>query len=91
VRVAELARQRRQHETLQTRGGETWEAWWQAIAARPETKELYEERQRRFAQSSHGKQAPIFDVHVAGLRDAGFSEVATIWQNMDNRVLMAVK
>jgi hypothetical protein len=38
-----------------------------------------------------GWTQPIFDVHVAALRDAGFREVGTIWQSVTNRVLMAVR
>lgn len=35
---------------------------------------------------------PIYDMHVAALRDAGFREVGVIWQNkVNNRVLLAVR
>jgi hypothetical protein len=36
-------------------------------------------------------KAPIIDLDVAALRDGGFREVGVIWQNMENRVLMAVR
>ncbi len=72
------------------RGIETAEQWWEALAAEPGFAPLLAERTRRFA----GKQRhlpPGFDAHVAGLRDAGFAEVGTIWQVLSDRVLLAVR
>ena len=47
--------------------------------------------ERRFGWQASGWHTPIYDLHVAALRDAGFREVGVIWQNMENRVLMAVR
>jgi hypothetical protein len=30
-------------------------------------------------------------VHVAALRDAGFGEIGTLWQNGNNRLLCAIR
>jgi hypothetical protein len=49
------------------------------------------EREQRFGWKASGWHAPIFDLHVAALQDAGFREVGVIWQNGENRVLMAVR
>jgi hypothetical protein len=72
------------------RGIETAEQWWDALSAEPGLEPLLAERTRRFA----GKQRhtpPDFDFHVAGLRDAGFREVGTVWQVLSDRVLLAVR
>lgn len=73
------------------RGVETAEQWWAAFAAEPAHASVLAEQSRRFA----GKQRPDIrlgvDVHVAALREAGFREVATIWQVLSDRVLLAVR
>jgi len=90
-RVAETAKERQQTAAFEQRGVETWSDWWAALAAEPALRELWAERERRFAWKATGWHAPIFDVHEAALRDAGFREVGVIWQYMGNRVLMAVR
>ena len=90
-RVADTAKARRQEEAFTRRGVEDWTAWWQALSAEPALQDLFAERERRFAWKAEERHIPIFDVHEAALRDAGFREVGVIWQNMDNRVLMAVR
>jgi SAM-dependent methyltransferase len=93
ARVAEWRRTRAaSEESFATRGAETWQQWWDAIAAEPGMTDLLAERERRFGwRDTHEGQAPIFDLHVAALRDAGFHEVGAIWQSGTNRVLMGVR
>jgi trans-aconitate methyltransferase len=90
-RVADTAKARRQEEAFTRRGVEDWTAWWQALSAEPALQDLFAERERRFIWKAQERRISIFDVHEAALRDAGFREVGVIWQNMDNRVLMAVR
>jgi SAM-dependent methyltransferase len=74
------------------RGGvDDWQGWWSALAAEPELAELFAERERRFPEASHDATAPIFDLHIGALRDAGFREVGVIWQRLDDRVVLAVR
>lgn len=90
----------------QVEGIETWDAWWLSIRREPGLSALLAERDRRFAwrngeaghgvaSSAGGTGTPFrethYEVHRAGLLDAGFSEVDTIWQQFANRVLMAVR
>ena len=51
---------------------------------------LIAERTRRFA-SKERPALPSFDLHLGALRDAGFQEVATVWQSGTDRVLLAVR
>jgi SAM-dependent methyltransferase len=72
-------------------GAETFEAWWQAIAAEPALADLYAERERLFAWRDRKWANASLDFQAGALRDAGFREVDTIWQRYDNRILMAVR
>ena len=90
-KVAQTMKDRTRIEAFERRGLEDWDAWWKALQMEPSLKELFAERERRFSWKATGWTAPIFDLHVAALRDGDFREVGVIWQNMENRVLMAVR
>ena len=72
------------------RGIETSEQWWDALGREPSMVPLIAERTRRLA-SKERPTSPGFDLHIAALRDAGFREVATVWQSGTGRVLLAVR
>jgi SAM-dependent methyltransferase len=78
-------------DSFAARGIESWKEWWDALGAEPSLGSLIAERERRFARKRRQESPPIYDLHVAALRDAGFHEVGTIWQTMTNRVLLAVR
>jgi SAM-dependent methyltransferase len=90
-RLADTVKERRREDAFTRRGVEDWSQWWEALAAEPALQALFTERERRFTWKGHGHTVPIFALHQAALKDAGFREVGVIWQNMDNRVLMAVR
>lgn len=70
---------------------ESWTAWWEAAAADPALAALVAERAaRQVASDHHDSPARLLSVQVAALRTAGFSEVGTLWQRGDNRLLCAV-
>jgi trans-aconitate methyltransferase len=69
---------------------ENWEQWWEAIAQESALADLLQERQRRFGHRMTDEE-PTLGIHEAGLLEAGFREVNTIWQRWDDRVLMAVR
>src|ERR1700733_9924361 len=73
------------------RGIETAEQFWDALAAEAAFAPLLAERTARFAAKGRPESPPGFDFHVAALRDAGFREIATIWQVLSDRVLLAVR
>jgi SAM-dependent methyltransferase len=73
------------------RGIETAEQWWDALASEPGFAPLLTQRAERFSGKRRQASPPGFDVHMAALHDAGFAEVATIWQMLSDRVLMAVR
>jgi SAM-dependent methyltransferase len=89
--LAEAATERQRAEAFDAGGVEDWDEWWAAVAAEPDAAGLLAERTRRFSDVHRDAVAPIFDVHEAALRDAGFREVGVIWQRLDNRVLLGVR
>jgi trans-aconitate methyltransferase len=89
--VADAVKARAQEDAFTRRGIEDWTGWWQALRAEATLTDLFAERERRFAWRQTDAHRPIFALHEAALRDAGFREVGVIWQRMDNRVLMAVR
>ncbi len=71
--------------------GQTWEGWWEAVAADPALAGLLGQRtQLNLDSEHHGSPASLLSTHAAALRAAGFAEVGTLWQHGDNRLLCAV-
>ncbi|MGH7623115.1 MAG: class I SAM-dependent methyltransferase [Gemmatimonadaceae bacterium] len=91
-RIVEEARDRDwSDQSFAARGIETAEQWWDALAREPSMTPLIAERGRRLAAKERPAATPSLDQHVAALRDAGFREVATLWQSGTDRVLLAIR
>jgi SAM-dependent methyltransferase len=72
--------------------GEGWFEWWEAVEADPDLAALTEERNRRhWSADHHGTESVTLAAHTRALRAAGFSEVGTLWQYGDNRLLCAIR
>lgn len=69
---------------------ETWDDWWKRLSAEPGLREQFAERARRFPETHHREENLSTATHERALRSAGFREVGTIWQEFDDRVLMAL-
>ena len=73
-----------------------WEAWWKAMEDEPDLQAAFAERAQRQAEAEtqYGPRHPNFNnlnLHMLALRQAGCTEVNTIWQRFDDRVLMGIK
>jgi trans-aconitate methyltransferase len=90
-RVADAVKARQEEDAFTRRGVENWTEWWQALTAEPALTDLLAERERRFSWRTADPHRPLYDVHEAALHDAGFREVGVIWQQMCNRVLLAIR
>lgn len=90
-RVADAVKQARRESPHERQGVEKWDDWWTALAQEPGAAEVLAERERRFADRTREGTNPGFDFQVGALREAGFGEVDVIWQNLDNRVLVAIR
>jgi SAM-dependent methyltransferase len=70
---------------------EDWSAWWAAATTDPELAGPAAERERlRLSEDHHGSESVLLKEHVAALSAAGFTEIGTLWQHGDNRILCAV-
>ena len=70
---------------------EDWKGWWQAATADPALAGPVRERERRrLSEDHHGSESLLLAEHVAALAAAGFSEIGTIWQHGENRILAAI-
>jgi SAM-dependent methyltransferase len=71
--------------------GETRSGWWAAVRADPTLAGLAARRDQRGIEAEHhGSPARLLATHVDALRKAGFTEVGTLWQLGDNRLLCGV-
>lgn len=91
-------------EAAQAAGAESWERWWAALREEVALEPLFEERDRLFAWrgdvdrniGSTVASGPSvvhtgYELHRAALVEAGFGEIDTIWQNLDDRLLLAIR
>jgi SAM-dependent methyltransferase len=70
---------------------ETWLGWWEAVAADAELAGYAAERDSRRVESGHHSGGTaMLAAHLTALTRAGFSEIGTLWQRGDNRLLCAV-
>jgi SAM-dependent methyltransferase len=93
ARIRELTRTARTRASAQwvaNGHGESWDDWWAAIEKEPALATEVAEAHRRYP-NQHGREPEVpLATHIRLLRAAGFSEVDTIWQQYDNRVLLAI-
>lgn len=70
---------------------DTWDDWWDAVAATPRYADALRRRDEVWGESIH--QAPpkvTLGFHLETLRSAGFSETGTVWQYLDDHVLYGI-
>lgn len=90
-KMSEGVQERRRAGFFTQAGMEDWNAWWDALKREPGMEPVFAERERRFIDRTHHGSHTLVELHEAALREAGFREVGVIWQNMDNRVVLAVR
>jgi SAM-dependent methyltransferase len=70
---------------------DSWTRWWEAATADPALAGPAAERQqRRLSENHHGSESVLLGTHVEALSAAGFTEIGTIWQRGENRILCAI-
>lgn len=88
--VTETVRRERTERTFAEFQVEDFAAWWTAIAEEPALRTLVAERDRRFGSRRHGAGTTLTQVE-RWLREAGFTEVATLTQYADRRLVVAIR
>ncbi|MEV1167071.1 class I SAM-dependent methyltransferase [Nonomuraea sp. NPDC049784] len=91
ARLEHAVHDRETERTFGANPPEDWRAWWDAVEADPAFAELNEERRTTAGASHHGSESRLLSHHVEALREAGFSEIGTLWQRGNNRLLCAVR
>jgi SAM-dependent methyltransferase len=71
-------------------GVETWTEWWTSIEADPTLEKLVAQRKSRWGGHADYHSPAEATFMSAALLRAGFSEVGTVWQWLDNRVVVAI-
>ncbi len=95
--LAETDKDRALKHGLAQPGVLDWDNWWQAMQREPALQAAFAERARRQAEADkrygdrHQSNLNNLSLHMLALRQAGCTEVSTIWQRFDDRVLMGVK
>ncbi|HEY5986978.1 MAG TPA: class I SAM-dependent methyltransferase [Streptosporangiaceae bacterium] len=71
---------------------EDWKGWWQAATTEPVLAGPAAERaRRRLSEDHHGSESVLLAEHERALRAAGFTEIGSLWQHGENRLLCAVR
>jgi SAM-dependent methyltransferase len=89
--IAQKVKDHRRKSAFADEGTENWEGWWEALRKTPGLGDLFDERDRRFTWREDAWVDPGYDLQKVALEEAGFKEVGSIWQNMDDRVLLAIR
>ncbi|WP_340688068.1 class I SAM-dependent methyltransferase [Amycolatopsis coloradensis] len=69
---------------------EEWKAWWEAVAADPALRGRFTADELRGISTGYGNRLSPQE-HTRLLREAGFAEVAPVWQSGDDYVLTALR
>ena len=81
-----------QREAFEAESVDTWDVWWQAVADSVAYTDALAERERAWGDELHTPPAKVtLGLHLEALRSAGFAEVGTIWQYLDDHVVAAVR
>ena len=71
-------------------GTDDWDGWWQAAEAYPPYADAAIERKKRWEGKTPGPKVTL-GYHLETLRCAGFAEVGTVWQYLDDYVVCGIR
>ncbi len=104
ARLASVLEARDEQRAFERDGVEDWARWWARLAQVPELAELLVERQRRLGRAartdgdaalwsseSGRRRCPSRGYAGAALAEAGFVEVGSLWQELDDYILLAIR
>ncbi|GGU29870.1 class I SAM-dependent methyltransferase [Streptomyces violascens] len=81
---------RRRDERCRLSTDEDWESWWTAAEDEPELADLLSPRSMRHPSRIPDNALTLAD-HVGLLRDAGFQDVAPVWQFGSDYIIVAIR
>ncbi len=89
-RVAGKIYRERFHTKSGQPGTRAWEQWWARAQKEPYLRPFFAEQKARASKHPH-HELPSLETHRNALRRAGFREIEVVWQDVANRVLMAIR
>ncbi|MFF5077249.1 class I SAM-dependent methyltransferase [Actinoplanes sp. NPDC000266] len=72
-------------------GADSWADWWAAAGERPELAQALEERRELWPEGSREWTGASLEFQTAALTEAGFAEAGVVWQDLEERVLAAIR
>ena len=63
---------------------------WDGLRNEPSLRAAFVERERIFPAAKRAWGSPGLAFHEAALLEAGFEEVGVVWQDLEERVLIAI-
>ncbi|WP_051208145.1 class I SAM-dependent methyltransferase [Propionicicella superfundia] len=90
LRRVAAADDREQQQRCFGDGVDTWDDWWAAASAAPAYAEAVARRSTVWAESG-GVMPVSLGFHLEALRSAGFAEVGTVWQHLDDYVVAGIR
>lgn len=82
---------RSEEREFSVKGIRDWKKWWEDLEVYPELQDLLAERRKRYATPDDHDNEISLEEHTRYLKDAGFSAVGVIWQNLESRILLGIK
>ncbi|TDV44225.1 class I SAM-dependent methyltransferase [Actinophytocola oryzae] len=71
-------------------GAESWETWWEAVAAEPALAGARAQRATLWPEGARDWTGATHHFHESALREAGFGETGVVWQDLQQRVVAAL-
>lgn len=68
-----------------------WKKWWRGLQKDPYFHELFRIRKSRFPDIHSRAKTLSLDFHVNALRKSGFQVADVIWQDLEDRILLAIR
>ena len=90
IRAAAERLDRRRQDDAVAAGAEDWAGWWEALRADPDLAAEHAARDALWPEGSRGFTSASLAFHRAALDAAGFAESAVVWQDLDERLLLAL-
>lgn len=76
---------------LSGEGVRNWESWWDELRKESILTDLLRVRDNRYPKTDSHSQIVHLETQENYLKNAGFKDYGVVWQDLDNRILMAVK
>jgi SAM-dependent methyltransferase len=78
-------------ERAMAEGAESWQQWWQAAEAEPALADALARRATLWPDGTQDWAGATHHFHEAALVDAGFAEAGIVWQDLQTRLVAALR